>query len=332
MGSYLTTSAAASTYAPIASPTFTGTVTIPAGASISGFAPLASPVFTGVPEAPTAAATTNTTQVATTAFVQQEVPAASTTAAGKVELATDAEARAATSSSVVVTPASFPWLAVRPGFRSLAAVNATSVSGSGLTSSNSGLNFAREAYLNSLATGRAAFRFGVSGLAAAGIMPSRGALNRLDFSKKIWIAGTTCMATTVSGTSYVGDADTVARIMLGGSETTTADFTNKAIGIKKVGGVSSYVTLTVHDGTNLTDVVTTYQNANLENFEWVIYSDGTGNVTLWINGTQEATTSAGPTGLGATNFGAYVEQVYAASTPGVRQAIQTTGGWLYIES
>lgn len=33
--------------APLASPTFTGTVTIPAGASISGYAPLASPTFTG---------------------------------------------------------------------------------------------------------------------------------------------------------------------------------------------------------------------------------------------------------------------------------------------
>jgi hypothetical protein len=33
--------------APLASPTFTGTVTIPAGASISGFAPLESPTFTG---------------------------------------------------------------------------------------------------------------------------------------------------------------------------------------------------------------------------------------------------------------------------------------------
>jgi hypothetical protein len=38
---------AATTYAPIASPTFTGTVTIPSGASISGFAPLASPALTG---------------------------------------------------------------------------------------------------------------------------------------------------------------------------------------------------------------------------------------------------------------------------------------------
>ena len=36
-----------SSKAPIASPTFTGTVTIPAGASISGYATLASPTFTG---------------------------------------------------------------------------------------------------------------------------------------------------------------------------------------------------------------------------------------------------------------------------------------------
>ncbi len=56
--------------APIASPTFTGTVTIPSGPSIAGFAPLASPTFTGTPLAPTAANGTNTTQLATTAFVQ----------------------------------------------------------------------------------------------------------------------------------------------------------------------------------------------------------------------------------------------------------------------
>lgn len=61
--------AAVGPLAPTASPTFTGTVTIPAGASISGFAPLGSPQFTGTPAGPTAAAGTNTTQLATTAFV-----------------------------------------------------------------------------------------------------------------------------------------------------------------------------------------------------------------------------------------------------------------------
>jgi len=46
MSSYLTTSAAGSTYAPLASPTFTGTVTIPAGASISGYLSTASAAST----------------------------------------------------------------------------------------------------------------------------------------------------------------------------------------------------------------------------------------------------------------------------------------------
>jgi hypothetical protein len=55
--------------APIASPTFTGTVTIPAGASITGYSPLASPALTGVPTAPTATAGIATDQIATTAFV-----------------------------------------------------------------------------------------------------------------------------------------------------------------------------------------------------------------------------------------------------------------------
>jgi hypothetical protein len=80
--------------APLASPTFTGTVVLPATTSIDvvsateiGYlngvtsalqtqidakAPLASPTLTGTPAAPTAAAGTNTTQIATTAFVIAE--------------------------------------------------------------------------------------------------------------------------------------------------------------------------------------------------------------------------------------------------------------------
>ena len=55
--------------APIASPTFTGTVTIPIGASINGYAQLANPTFTGTPAAPTASVDTSTTQLATCQFV-----------------------------------------------------------------------------------------------------------------------------------------------------------------------------------------------------------------------------------------------------------------------
>ena len=99
VGDYLTTSTASSTYAPIASPTLTGTPAAPTAAAdtnttqiattafvmtelgdylttstaSSTYAPIASPTLTGTPAAPTAAADTNTTQIATTAFVMTEV-------------------------------------------------------------------------------------------------------------------------------------------------------------------------------------------------------------------------------------------------------------------
>tara|TARA_Y100001963_G_scaffold136745_1_gene199702 strand:- start:236 stop:1150 length:915 start_codon:yes stop_codon:yes gene_type:complete len=70
----------------LASPTFTGTVTVPTPTAgdnstkaattafvATSFAPLASPTLTGTPAAPTAAANTNTTQIATTAFVMTEL-------------------------------------------------------------------------------------------------------------------------------------------------------------------------------------------------------------------------------------------------------------------
>lgn len=66
---YLTISGAVTTYAPLNNPTFTGTVTIPTGASISGYALLASPTFTGtvvIPTVTVSAGTINNTSVGAT--------------------------------------------------------------------------------------------------------------------------------------------------------------------------------------------------------------------------------------------------------------------------
>ena len=57
--------------APTASPTFTGTVTIPAGASISGFAPLASPTFTGTVTLPNS--TVTAAMIASDAVTQAKI-------------------------------------------------------------------------------------------------------------------------------------------------------------------------------------------------------------------------------------------------------------------
>ena len=81
-----------SNYAPLASPTFTGTPAAPTpGSNINTtqiattawvnnwYAPLASPSLSGTPTAPTATSGTNTTQIATTAFVQSAIGALSFT-------------------------------------------------------------------------------------------------------------------------------------------------------------------------------------------------------------------------------------------------------------
>jgi len=315
MSSYLTTASAASTYFTIA--------------SAANKADLASPALTGTPTAPTAAAATNTTQIATTAFVQQEVPAASTTAAGKVELATNAESITSNSSSLVPALLNIPAIITRPENRSLNYINSTAISGSGAASTNN--SGVREIYLNSLATGRAAYWLGVPTFNQTACLMSRANNQLIDFSKKIWLSGKTCAGFNIA-TNYIGDANTMCRITLGGyNNNATGDMTGKGFGWKKVGGTSPFFTLTVHNGTSLTDVATTIQQSDKKVIDWVIYSDGTGNVTLYIDGAQAATTSAGPTGLSTAGWSMYREQVEATATPGVRGIMHCTGGNLYIE-
>ena len=312
----------------------TGAVTL-AVADVSGAAPLASPTFTGTPTLPTGtiavtqSAGNNTTAVATTAFVQTSNPDASTTTKGHVELATNEEVITGTSTTLVCPLSQVPALLTRPELRSLAHISSTAVSGSGSVSTGSVGFGIREAFLNSLATGRAAFRYGLVG--ASGVLSSRDDRNKIDFSKKIWLSGKSCLGFSGSP-SYLGDANTIVRVSLGGySSVTTGNMTMKGIGLKKVGGTASNIVLTVHDGTNLTDVTSSKACTDGETIDWLIYSDGTGNVTLYVNGSQIATTAAGPVGQGTTNGASYQEQVEAVSTPGVRGIINSTGGWLYIE-
>ena len=103
----LASATAATTYAPIASPTFTGTVTIPSGASISGFAPLASPTFT-TPTLGAATATSINTltvglgagSISTNTAVGSSALAANTTGTHNVALGKSAALTSTTSSDI----------------------------------------------------------------------------------------------------------------------------------------------------------------------------------------------------------------------------------------
>jgi hypothetical protein len=303
----------------------TGAITL-AVADVSGAAPLASPTFSGTPSLPTGTigvtqtAGNNTTALATTAFVTAAVPA----------FATAAQVVTGTSTTTALAPGNAGFLKADPRLRSLAHISFTRVSGSGAVAAGSVALGIREMYLGSLATGLAGFSYGWTGLVAANM--SAADWNKVDFSKKIWMSGVAMCGATLGATNYIGDSNTRNRVTLGGynSDTTSGDMSVKGIGWKKVGGTSSFFTLTVHNGTTLTDVATSVTQTAGKVINWVIYSDGTGNVTLYIDGVQAATTSAGPTGTSNTLQATYREQVEAVATPTVRAIMECSGGWIYL--
>lgn len=71
---------------------------------LSLYALINSPTFTGVPQAPTPATSDNSNKIATTAYVKANVPLASQSVAGLIEIATTSEALAGTNTTNAIVP------------------------------------------------------------------------------------------------------------------------------------------------------------------------------------------------------------------------------------
>jgi hypothetical protein len=220
--------------------------------------------------------------------VQAEVPAASTTAAGKVELATDAEAVAGTSATLAVTPANLRY-DYRPGWLIPNPTATTAVTSTGTTFvSPSGINLR----LTATASGQFSIRYyGTAGLTVLGWSIGMNAAYS-DFSRPFkmgalaWISGTANPA--IHRVKFAG----------GGNPTAPGDLAAKGLGIRIVDGGA--VELQVHNGTTLTNVASSFTPTASAPFRWIVEADGAGNATLYIDSgsglSSVATTSAAPTG------------------------------------
>ena len=294
-------------YAKLASPTFTGTPTLPTGTiattqtaldsstklATTAFvttadnlkANLASPTFTGTPTLPTGTIATtqtagnNTTAVATTAFVTAAVPA----------IATDAQARLGQSKTVTSSPYAVSLALVNPSTYQWTAFN-SATSGTGAANNNYGQYVYEQDSPNTLTAGYTAVYSNTQMSWVNG-----GSVGRLTFTKPVWISG---KILKVGG--YAGDANNSYRSYVGNTDTggtpNGGDPVAASVGIKFTGGASQVFQLMVHNGTSQTLVSGTTTISTDVVYEWMVYSDGSGNATLFVNGTQEATTTAGPTG------------------------------------
>jgi hypothetical protein len=139
--------------------------------------------------------------------------------------------------------------------------------------------------------------------------------NTIKFNKPIWISG----VYDTGNATYQGDANTEAKCYIGVSMLNGNDPTGAAIGWWKQGGASTPFNLMVHDGTTLTKVASATSTVNSGTpFRWLVHSDGSGNVTLYINGTSVATTALGPTGATQANTGQFTAAVKATVTAATR--------------
>jgi hypothetical protein len=95
------------------------------------------------------------------------------------------------------------------------------------------------------------------------------------------------------------------------------DLTRRGFGWRWTGGAGSrFVNLIVHNGTTLTTVASSFAVTQEVAFDWDLYSDGAGNVTLYINGSQVATSNLGPTSYqSAGTYAWWREEVWTTAAP-----------------
>jgi hypothetical protein len=245
---------------------------------------LASPTFTGTPTLPTGTIATtqspgnNTTALATTAFVTAAVPA----------IATIAQVYASTSGTTATPPLLAPFAFNSGGY--FPRMNfATTTSGTG--ASVGGADHRFEIIGPNVSTaGFAQIATESSQMWSAG-----STFTILNFSKPVWLSFRMCNFSA----TYDGDAQTEIKAFIGNSLAGGIDPVSASVGIFKTGGAGSFINLMVHNGTTLTKVATT-TTFNTTVIDVTIYSNN-GTVNLYLNGVLAATTALGPTGTANTN-------------------------------
>jgi hypothetical protein len=303
---YLTTATASSTYFTIA--------------SAANKADLASPTFTGTPTLPTGTIATtqspgnNTTALATTAFVTAAVPAIATFTTPTP-----------TSTTTTVSPRVAMDYIMHPGRVDLYGGGYGVTSGTGASASvSAGTNRTHEIVgPNTGVAGYAGYYFDETYLSYGMYGFTRGAgLIQRAWNKAIWASGR-CFIGGATVTTFNGDANSTIRVSVGGKASTAGgDLSASEPGFGwKIPGMGSAMQLQVSNGSAVTTVTSSFTPVARQVFDWKTHSDGAGNVTLWINDSQVATTTGGPSTSTPEDYNYYFEQVQQTSAAATRIAL-----------
>jgi hypothetical protein len=169
--------------------------------------------------------------------------------------------------------------------------------------------------------------FGTSLVDGSSLCISKGYRSYIDFSRYIW-----CSGRFYTDNGAWSDPNVSARFYFGKAENSAnGDPARKCFGWSLPGNATAAnrnPVLQVHNGTTLTSVATTFAVVGQQYFDWDIVSLGNGTVTLYINGTQYATTSAGPTGdtsYSGTSPILWQEELVATAVPTLGSVVFSRG-------
>lgn len=227
--------------------------------------------------------------IITASAVTANVAAASTTVAGKVELATTSEAVAGTSSTFAVTPSGLS-MAIGDPDRHYSNLNAFVAATIGTGASTLQTLNSKRVLAPTSAVGYATLYQGHY-IARRGAGGSAG----IDWSKRIELD----FRLVIPGAS--SDANSVGRVILGKASNSgvAGDPSVAAMGIRFTNG-GNFVIL-AHDGTTLSTTTTSTAITGNIAVDISLVSNGSGTIELFVNGVSAGTRTGGPTGIGSTN-------------------------------
>jgi hypothetical protein len=255
----LTSADAASTYAPLASPTFTGTPSLPTGTT-----------------AVTQTAGNNTTALATTAFVTAAVPA----------FATTEQAALNTSATTLISPANYRVAGLNTNLFAGTVSGLSSVvlgAGANIGSGYTILN-GRLLAPNALTAGYASRGFTLS-------TPSNAATAGVNFGTASGHAVRVYSAnwgSTVTGVKMRGIFG-----RRGGGMPAPAPLAERGYGWEWDFSTRT-MRILAHNGTTLTNPSVTWNPIISRNYEIMVTSNGSGTISLYIDSVLMGTTTGGP--------------------------------------
>ena len=213
------------------------------------------------------------------------VPAASTTTAGKVELATMTETETKSSTTLAVTPNGLRDFIVAPQWNSPDLSGSTAVTATGTTNVGSAGIRLVVASSGSASGQYAARYFGSSSNATVPNFLMRGE-SFCSLDKRALLAARIKLLTV---------ANAVHRLTFGKlSSGAVGDLGAKGFGFRVTG--TGAMELQVHDGTTLRHVTSSFTPTTQVAFDVILENVGDGNVNLYVNDSLVATSSQGGTG------------------------------------